>query len=185
LGQTLAKSGFVNANVVKIISEPNWLLLTSSTLRVASPKRLARPPFVAASQGHGFVPILRPLCRLTTQQPKSTNICSNCNQQLPREYLEEAVRGSPDCLGTFGLKGHGKTAFLSALTLSAEQLHKISPKAFSKPLDDNTRRKTSEWHIMEREGNARMEATPPNTRPTPLLSIVSGSGHSLPPLFAS
>jgi hypothetical protein len=39
LGQTLAKSGFVNANVVKIISGPNWLKLATNG-KVALAQRL-------------------------------------------------------------------------------------------------------------------------------------------------
>lgn len=102
-----------------------------------------------------------PYC-LATQDPKQADVytCSSCHQKLPKSYLEAARKGSLVSLGTFGLQGHGKTAFLSNLFPLLDYLHKIAPGAFAQPLDDYTSKTIDEWSMMDQSGQINLPSTP-------------------------
>lgn len=118
-----------------------------------------------------------PYC-LATQDPKQADVytCSSCHQKLPKSYLEAARKGSLVSLGTFGLQGHGKTAFLSNLFPLLDYLHKIAPGAFAQPLDDYTSKTIDEWSMMDQSGQINLPSTPlkdPKTLQTPLIVLLS------------
>lgn len=105
--------------------------------------------------------------------------CNTCGTRLPKKYMEAAFRGSQVCLGTFGLPRHGKTAFLSNLTLVMDYLHKVVPGAgaFLQPLDDYSQRTVNEWSAMDQKGQAGLLPTPLNDDPQapqiPLILLLS------------
>jgi len=130
------------------------------------------------------VVIMCPYC-LEMHEFRQTDICSNCGQQLPKKYLAAALQGSPICLGTFGLKSHGKTAFLSNLLLAAESLSKVALNAFPQAIDSYTSRMLLKWNAMDQSGEINLGETllgenPLKERPTPLLLLLSNfpSGQS-------
>jgi hypothetical protein len=114
--------------------------------------------------------IMCPYC-LTMQEPQQTNLCNNpkCGRKLPPKYVESARSSNLTCLGTFGLKSHGKTALLSSLMQSAQAVHKIVPGSYVRPLDDDTQKILNEWSMRYKKGDVQLPSTPPSERPQPLL----------------
>ncbi len=95
--------------------------------------------------------------------------CSFHAYSLPLLTGARPLRLSDKLLGTFGLPGHGKTAFLSSLMQSAQAVHKIVPGSYFRAFDDDTQKKLNEWSAQYRDGQVKMAATPPDERPRPLL----------------
>jgi len=115
--------------------------------------------------------ILCPYCLTIQELRQTTNQCNNpeCRQKLHQGYREKARTGNLTLLGTFGLPGHGKTAFLSSLMQSALAVYKIAPGSYFRAFDDDTQKKLNEWSAQYRDGQVKMAATPPDERPKPLL----------------
>ncbi len=125
--------------------------------------------------------IMCPYC-LTMQEPQQTNLCNNphCGHKLAPKYVENARAGNIICLGTFGLPSHGKTALVSSLMQSAQNIHKIVSGSFVRALDNDTQNQLNEWSARYKSGQVKPAVTPPDERPRPLLVMNNKFATSRP-----
>jgi len=78
-----------------------------------------------------------PYC-CTIQTFPDANVCKNCGEEVPENYLRAAKVTSPFYMAVVGMSSHGKTAFIHSLTSAMDNLGKISRGAFLSAIDDHT-----------------------------------------------
>jgi hypothetical protein len=82
--------------------------------------------------------VICPYCGSKQTFAGSNNICSNCGNEVSRKYLDNVRKRPPVWMVTVGNTRHGKTTYVDSLTVSVENLGKISPRTFSTYLDNTT-----------------------------------------------
>jgi len=109
-------------------------------------------------------PIKCPYCThsLTTAVAQ----CPNCERDLPKNYLRICQQAPPLWLVTAGFSGHGKTTYLSALTLKLENLGRKLDGTFYEYFDEYTHEVVRQKRREAQTG----EQPPPSavTEPRPL-----------------
>lgn len=118
----------------------------------------------------------RPLCphclkphNFTNQQPF---VCPETSQEVPTLYLREYAKVPPLWLVAVGFTQHGKTVFLSAMTLMIENIGAAWEDANHRYLDEYTRARVRMLRVAARSGE-QPEASRPG-RPQPLLMSIYG-----------
>ncbi len=81
--------------------------------------------------------IVCPFC-VTSQNLGADRICSHCRSELPVQYTNQSQRIPPIWLITVGFPQHGKTTYLSALTLLLENLVHLWPEVSVEALGEYT-----------------------------------------------
>jgi len=104
-----------------------------------------------------------------TYSPSTSNISE---YEIPRTYVEEYSSVPPLLLVTTGFSGHGKTTYLSALTLVLENLCRIWSGTVYDYADDFSRDQVLKIRAIARQGR-RVEPTP-LINPRPILLSVYG-----------
>lgn len=81
-------------------------------------------------------PVKCPYC--THSLTSEVTQCPNCKRGLPKNYLRICQQAPPLWLVTAGFPGHGKTTYLSALTLSLENLSRKLGGTYYDYFDEHT-----------------------------------------------
>jgi|GEM_PF-1069827 len=95
-----------------------------------------------------------PYC-CTIQTFPDGQVCKNCNETVPENYLTAARVNSPFYMAVVGMSSHGKTTLIHSLINTIDHLGKISRGAFLTALDDHTATelKLIRQRISKREAN--------------------------------
>ncbi len=107
-----------------------------------------------------------PFCQDVHDYDES-NMCPAYGYEIPVDYLEKYSKNPPLWLVTVGYSQHGKTCFLSALTMMLENLNSVWPTTYF-PLDQNTRDQIRQMRIEMAEGS-QPKPTQLKEIPQPLL----------------
>ena len=106
--------------------------------------------------------LICPLSLRETAVAGSPAKCSCCDEVLPPLYVSEAQGLQPLPIQFFGLSGHGKTAYLAALTVALQRVNSVWNGFTATPATEQSRRLVREANVYFASGQL-----PP---PTPLGS---------------
>jgi double-GTPase-like protein len=103
------------------------------------------------------------ICPITLERTPVEGIpprCACCDEALPPLYLDEKQKLLPLPIQLFGLAGHGKTAYLAALTMALQRVNMLWEGFTATPATESSRRIVREFNVLYERGQL-----PPRTLP--------------------
>lgn len=88
--------------------------------------------------------IICPFCLCEIKGGKTIERCPSCKAELPVQYVHDYDSNLPFFVQIFGWSQHGKTVFLSALTLMLVQMGNVWPRYAPSAANDTSQRKVRE-----------------------------------------
>lgn len=85
-----------------------------------------------------------PSCLAEIRSRKPPEKCPSCNNELPVQYVADYASNPPFFVQVFGWSQHGKTVFLSALTLMLVKMTNVWPRYAPSAANDVSQRKVRE-----------------------------------------
>ena len=85
-----------------------------------------------------------PYCLASVSESTEPTECQECHKEIPPSYLREHRNLRPLALQIIGWRGHGKTAYLSALVMALAKLGKIWPRYLYSAATEATQRRLQE-----------------------------------------